>query len=153
MSYQPSQLEHAIWQTVDFSSADLSPRIFESGYNMGHLASGRISQCSVVRPSCVHLKQSNLTHPTPPCPHNFLNFFLRSYHFQILPPFSTVVDLLVCQTTALSDVFLRSQKIGNEMLTFRVFRHFRTLSDNWWGRPNFKILTAPACSPCQVWLF
>ena len=67
MSYQPFQSEHAFWQTVDFSSADLSPRIFESGYNMGHLASGRISQRSVVRPSCVHPVQSNLIRRTRWC--------------------------------------------------------------------------------------
>ena len=60
----------------------------------------------------------------------FLNFFLKTHRFQIFPPFSIVVGLLVCQTAAQPDDGLRSQKIGNEMITFRVVRHFRILSDH-----------------------
>ena len=63
-------------------------------------------------------------------PQTFKFFFLKTHSFQIFPPFLIVVGLLVCQTAAQSVVFLRSQKIGNEMITFRVFRHFRILSDH-----------------------
>ena len=49
--------------------------------------------------------------------------------------------------------FLRSQKIGNEIITFLVFCHFRILSDHWSGRWNFEKRTTPACLPYQIWLF
>ena len=83
----------------------------------------------------------------------FLNLFLKTHRFQIFPPFSIVVGLLVCQKAAQLDVFCDLKKSGNEMITFRVFRHFRILSDHWSGRWNFEKRTTPACSAYPVWLF
>ena len=112
MSYQPSSSEHAFWQTVDFSSADLSPRIFESGYNMGHLASGRISQRSVVGPSCVHSVQSNLIRRTRWC----------CQFFEIPPPSPVVTQCPKVTNNAKSEHFvfdfLRSQKTSDRAVVW-----------------------------------
>ena len=54
----------------------------------------------------------------------FLNFFLRTHHFQIFPPFSIVVGLLVCQRAAQSDVFCDLEKSGTKWSLFAFFVTF-----------------------------